>query len=129
MGWAACRCRPRRDTALTAYDWPGNVRELRHALESAALRIAGTSIELEDLAGSMQLPDLTEPVARAKRSLDANQPIDLEKVERLLLQQALQQTAGNVSAAARLLSIGREAMRYRMAKFGLDDGKDETGSD
>jgi DNA-binding NtrC family response regulator len=34
----------------------------------------------------------------------------------------LERTGGNVSAAARLLSIGREAMRYRMMKFGLAPG-------
>jgi DNA-binding NtrC family response regulator len=46
-------------------------------------------------------------------------------VEKTLIERALQRTDGNVSAAARLLSIGREAMRYRMAKFGLTVGSQQ----
>src|SRR4029079_7855780 len=51
---------PEPRESLAAYPWPGNVRELRHALESAALRIGGTSIEVEDLAGSLRVPGLSE---------------------------------------------------------------------
>jgi two-component system, NtrC family, response regulator AtoC len=101
--------------ALRGYIWPGNVRELQHALESAALSIAGSVIEVGDLP----VPAVNDPIRRAEHALDRDQPIDLEEVERALIERALRQTGGNASAAARLLSIGREAMRYRMAKFGL----------
>ncbi len=101
--------------ALRDYAWPGNIRELQHALESATLRIGGSTIEPADLP----LASEADPVRRAQRSLDADHPIDLERVERDLIECALRRTGGNVSAAARLLSIGREALRYRMAKFGM----------
>jgi two-component system, NtrC family, response regulator AtoC len=101
--------------ALGQYSWPGNVRELQHALESSALSISGSVIDLVDLP----LPAMADPIRKAEANLDARAPIDLEQVERALIERALRQTDGNVSAAARLLSIGREAMRYRMAKFGL----------
>lgn len=97
------------------HTWPGNVRELRHALESAALSIAGNEIHSQDLP----LPANADPVRRAESSLDAGRPIRLEDVEKSLIERALRATGGNASAAARLLSIGREAMRYRMAKFNL----------
>lgn len=111
--------------ALAGHDWPGNIRELQHALESAALRIAGSVIEAADLP----LPVAADPVRAAERALDGDRPVDLEQVERALIERALGRTGGNVSAAARLLSIGREALRYRMAKFGLQPGeqKEETG--
>jgi len=101
--------------ALLEQDWPGNVRELRHALESAALSIRGSVINRADLP----LP-AGDPLREAEHVLETGRPISLEEVERRLIQKALQQTGGNVSAAARLLSIGREALRYRMAKF--EDG-------
>ena len=104
---------------LRDYDWPGNVRELQHALESAALSITGSLIEVCDLP----LPVAVDPVRRAERAVDADRPIDLEQVEKSLIERALARTGGNVSAAARLLSIGREALRYRMAKFGLPAGE------
>jgi len=98
---------------LRQYSWPGNVRELQHALESATLSVAGSVIE----AGDLPMPTMTDPVRRAMRALEQDQPIRLEDVERELIQQAMRQTGGNVSAAARLLSIGREALRYRLSKF------------
>lgn len=110
---------PASRDALLNHDWPGNVRELHHALEGAALSITGPVIDLPDLDGTLRRSGLAEPVRRAERAIDLDQPIDLEQLERLLLERALQRSGGNVSAAARLLSIGREAMRYRMAKFGL----------
>jgi len=112
--------------ALQAYDWPGNVRELRHSLESAALAIAGPVIDVPDLAGSLKWPAIADPIQRAERALAGDRPINLEEVEKALIQQALERTGGNVSAAARLLSIGREAMRYRMVKFGLGSGGEEV---
>jgi DNA-binding NtrC family response regulator len=106
---------------IREYSWPGNVRELQHALESAALTIAGSMIEPQDLP----LPTMVDPLRRAVRSLDHDQPINLDEVEKELIQQAMQRTGGNVSAAARLLSIGREALRYRLGKFNL--ATDSTG--
>ena len=108
--------------ALNQYSWPGNVRELQHALESATLMIAGSQIEPNDLP----MPTMADPVRRAMRALEQDQPVNLEDVERELIQQAMRRTSGNVSAAARLLSIGREALRYRLGKFGLagEGGKD-----
>ncbi|GMV98482.1 MAG: sigma-54-dependent Fis family transcriptional regulator [Phycisphaerae bacterium] len=114
-GLAELRLSPAARERLQAGTWPGNVRELKHALESAALSISGTLIEADDLP--MQAAG--DPVRRAQRAIEAGQPINLEQVERALIELALKQTGGNISAAARLLSIGREALRYRMAKFGL----------
>lgn len=106
---------------LVRHAWPGNVRELRHSLESAALAIRGTVIDVVDLP----VPKLDDPIRRAERMLDNDEPVDLELIEKALIERALRRTEGNVSAAARLLSIGREAMRYRMTKFGLGSGGDE----
>lgn len=110
---------------LKEYAWPGNVRELQHTLESATLAIAGSVIEANDLA----LPTLADPARRALRSLDQDQPVSLENVERELIAHAMRRTGGNVSAAARLLSIGREALRYRLGKYGLAGENDSPAQD
>ncbi|MBZ5516412.1 MAG: sigma-54 dependent transcriptional regulator [Acidobacteriia bacterium] len=44
----------------------------------------------------------------------------LEEVERELVGLALKQTAGNQTHAAKLLDISRDALRYKMKKFGFD---------
>ena len=43
----------------------------------------------------------------------------MEKVEEALVRQALKMTNGNQTKAAKLLDISRDALRYRMQKFGL----------
>ena len=111
--------------ALHNHYWPGNVRELQHALESAALSIGGSTIEAADLPR----PAMADPVRRAERAIEADQPIDLERLEKSLIERALRRTDGNVSAAARLLSIGREAMRYRMVKYGLSTEASSAGEE
>ncbi|MGQ9648568.1 MAG: sigma-54-dependent transcriptional regulator [Phycisphaerae bacterium] len=114
-GIAGLNLTPAARELLRQHRWPGNVRELQHALESAALSISGSTIDAADLP----VPVSADPIKRAERNLDEGTPIDLEQLERSLIERALKQTGGNASAAARLLSIGREAMRYRMSKFGL----------
>ena len=46
--------------------------------------------------------------------------ISLESVERSLIKQALNRSMGNQSNAAKLLSLTRDTLRYRMRKFGLE---------
>jgi DNA-binding NtrC family response regulator len=48
--------------------------------------------------------------------------IDSEAVEKSFLEQALSRSDGNQSSAARLLSISRYALRYRMQKFKIESG-------
>jgi len=45
----------------------------------------------------------------------------LEEVERMLVEQALRQARGNQSQAARLLAVSRDALRYKMKKFRLEE--------
>ncbi|MBN1490102.1 MAG: sigma-54-dependent Fis family transcriptional regulator, partial [Phycisphaerae bacterium] len=107
--------------AVRRYRWPGNVRELANAMERAVLVGTGPVIGVADLplAADSVRSASTGPADRILAGLSAGRAISLDDLERTVLEQALRQTGGNVSAAARLLSIGREAMRYRMGKFGL----------
>jgi DNA-binding NtrC family response regulator len=49
----------------------------------------------------------------------------LEDVEHALVELALQQSHGNQIKAAKLLSISRDALRYKMKKFGLSHSEEE----
>jgi two-component system, NtrC family, response regulator AtoC len=49
--------------------------------------------------------------------------VDLEAVERGLIDQALARAKGNQTQAARLLGITRYALRYRLEKHGLASAK------
>jgi two-component system response regulator AtoC len=47
----------------------------------------------------------------------------LDEAEKALIENALSQSNGNVSEAARLLRITRMTIRYRMDKHGIRAGK------
>ena len=114
--------------ALMHYEWPGNIRELRNAIERGVILAAGEEridvAHLPDFVRGVGLPSANGHGARA--GLPAVLPrdgLDLKAArdawERCLVEQALERTAGNQSAAARLLGLTRDELRYRVEKFDL----------
>jgi two-component system response regulator AtoC len=127
---------------LMNYDWPGNVRELKNALERAMILEEGNQLRPDDLPfsvasgrGGAALGEnkLGAPVeaqtSPGKRRLPAlsipEGGTSLEDVEHALVELALQQSHGNQIKAAKLLSISRDALRYKMKKFGLAQHSEE----
>jgi len=107
---------------LCAYTWPGNVRELRNIIEQAVFMAQGEYIGSEQLniapALSKRLP--TPGAAAESKQGEVVLPsegISLEEVERNLVVQAIEQAAGNVTRAAKLLGLSRDTLRYRMEKY------------
>jgi DNA-binding NtrC family response regulator len=80
------------------------------------------------------LPAVATPTLASWRPLPSGRMIpvlelpregtSLEEVERELVGLALRQTGGNQTHAAKLLDISRDALRYKMKKFGLDSESD-----
>ncbi len=106
---------------LQRYRWPGNVRELRNVIERTVILLPGEIIQPSDLPPEIRLSPGTGRGSGASCPFVLPEDgVDLEAVERGLLEQALTRTSGNQSAAARLLGITRYALRYRMEKFGVD---------
>jgi two-component system, NtrC family, response regulator AtoC len=110
---------PSARDALVAYPWPGNVRELIHVVERAALLHPGQALAREALGLG---PAPATPVATGRNAVAVDfsmGPIDLEAVERSLIEQALQHAGWNRARAAELLGLSRETLRYRIEKFRL----------
>ncbi|HSJ14728.1 MAG TPA: sigma-54 dependent transcriptional regulator [Longimicrobiales bacterium] len=100
---------------LLRYEWPGNVRELRNVIERAVLLAEG-----EVLGKSMLPPELC---AAHLDDLDSGvelgpDGLDIEALERTLLQQALVRAGGNRTTAGRLLGLSRHQIRNRLKKYG-----------
>ncbi|NJD20198.1 MAG: hypothetical protein FIA95_13065 [Gemmatimonadetes bacterium] len=51
--------------------------------------------------------------------------MSFDEMEVRILSRALERCEGNVSAAARLLGISRQTLRYRIEKHGLSSGGEE----
>jgi len=101
-----------------SYSWLGNVRELRNVIERAMILGDGDTLLMEHLPMEIlgQASRHGQVIEGIRIPPDG---ISLEKVEEALVKQALKMTNGNQTKAARLLDISRDALRYRMQKFGM----------
>ncbi len=98
------------------YGWPGNVRELRNVCERAVLLCKSNVIEEEDIVlGNMGVP---QPADVGNMPIPA-EGLDFDQLEKGLLEQAMAQSGGNQTKAAKLLNMSRDTFRYRLEKFDL----------
>jgi two-component system response regulator AtoC len=110
---------PAARDALVAYTWPGNVRELNHVIERAALLHPGQALG-PDILGLSLATGAAVAVTKDGVGVDWSRgPIELEAVERSLIEQALHHAGWNRARAAELLGLSRETLRYRIEKFRL----------
>jgi transcriptional regulator with PAS, ATPase and Fis domain len=101
---------------LGSYNWPGNVRELRNAIERAVLLSKNTTLEPTDFI--LGMGDSADAIGIQNLQLPPK-GVDLQEVEEQLVRQAMNRANGNQSKAARLLSLSRDQLRYRLEKFNL----------
>jgi transcriptional regulator with AAA-type ATPase domain/tetratricopeptide (TPR) repeat protein len=96
---------------LLTYDWPGNVRELSHLMERVTLLVPGVDV------GRETLERLRVPLAPAAPTVPAPTVTDDEPTR---IREALARSGGNVVRAARILGLGRNALRHRMRRYGIE---------
>ncbi|MBE0597700.1 MAG: sigma-54-dependent Fis family transcriptional regulator [Desulfuromonadales bacterium] len=107
---------------LMRYRWPGNVRELRNVVERICIMYNSETLRPEHLPGEMFG---TAPRREAPFSFDL--PPEgvvlealVEQIERDLITKAIAVTGGNVAKTARLLSIPRGTLRYKLEKYDIE---------
>ena len=103
---------------LGNYNWPGNVRELKNVIERAMILVEEDTLLMEHLPIEI-LGQASKQGGVIEGIRIPPEGISMEKVEEALVRQALKMTNGNQTRAAKLLDISRDALRYRMQKFGL----------
>jgi len=109
----------RAQIAMARYHWPGNVRELENSLGHACMMTMTDTIDVEDLPPVIRAQQRSAAAAPAAADAEGAEGTSFEEHERELLVDALTRSGGNQSAAARLLQISRDRMRYKMAKYNL----------
>ncbi len=93
---------------LRNHPWPGNIRELSHVVERAVLMARGDVIGAQDL-GLQPSPNSARPL----------EEMNLDEVERFLIQKTLARFDGNARQAAEALGLSRSAFYRRLEKYGL----------
>ena len=106
--------------ALEAYDWPGNVRALRHACERAVILSDGDAFTEADFSLSRGLaPSRAAAVAAPAPAPAVRDDLNLERVEKQMVEEALKKHSYNISLAASELGLTRASLYRRMEKHGL----------
>ena len=103
---------------LQSHRWPGNVRELRNVVERALILETGREVEafsLPDFAVESRLQKSAPLAVAPDESLDQA----LERLERELIQNMLEQSSFNLTRAAEGLKLSRHSLRYRMQRLNM----------
>jgi DNA-binding NtrC family response regulator len=114
--------------ALQQRDWPGNIRELANVVERAVILSRGGVLRPELFVDDMismsvapRAPSSTPttaasaaPAVPAADSPPAPEGFNLDDLERLAIQRALQATNGNRTRAAKLLGISERTLRNKL---------------
>ena len=100
---------------LTRYSWPGNVRELQHVVERAVILSEKQELTLGDFLIRSRDPNVFE----TSDTGEADQPLNLEDLERSAIENAIKKSNGNLTVAAKILGVGRTTLYRKMAKYGL----------
>jgi DNA-binding NtrC family response regulator len=113
------RLSPEVLSALEEHHWPGNVRELENLIQRLVVTTRHEIITASDLPSRV----LARSVAAQEAILLPEEGTDLDEqlrqLEVALLSTALRRANGSKSAAARLLSIDVQRMKYLCRKYSL----------
>jgi hydrogenase-4 transcriptional activator len=121
LGKADVRLSPETLDLFDAFSWPGNVRQLRNEIQRAvAMAPPGAAIT----------PDLLSPVfvgasegpapSRRVRNVNVTLGAAVERLEREMIETALQRTAGNISRTAIALGLTRRGLYLKMERLGIE---------
>lgn len=94
---------------MAKYNWPGNVRELQHTIEKAVILCR------ENILLPIELGDYH---SQQGHSINLHS-MDLEEVEKLLINKALVKHSGNITETAKELGLTRASLYRRMEKHGI----------
>ena len=106
---------------LESYPWPGNVRELRNVVERVALLARGQTIRAADLSASIGSAGASAVPAREAGAASVGLPtLQLDELERMAIEEALERTGWHQGRAAEGLGISPRTLHRKIRSLGLE---------
>jgi hydrogenase-4 transcriptional activator len=106
-----------------AFSWPGNVRQLRNEVQRAVALTSASGVVTPDVlsvafagAGGESAGGSTATRSRNSRASLASA---VEKLEREMIEAALQRSGGNISRTARALGLTRRGLYLKMERLDI----------
>ncbi len=107
---------------LMNHHWQGNIRELQNVINRAVLLTSGKAMRVEDLADTLEVKKEFSTTDFEHRNSDLFEKLPYNKAKKeflsrftsIYLTSALKKTNGNVTAAAKLSGIERQAFQRLM---------------
>ncbi|MBN1470244.1 MAG: sigma 54-interacting transcriptional regulator [Syntrophaceae bacterium] len=101
-----------------SHKWPGNVRELENCMERAILMTKTDTVDCLHLPPSMQFKE-KESARKDRGKLSSI----VEAQEKSLIIDALEETGGNQTKAAKILGTTKRILQYKISKMGINPKK------
>ncbi len=125
---------------LSRHSWPGHVRELENVIKRSLVLAMGDLISEEDIRGATEFAHPSAAdwtlLARDELAKTLDRPASpsaqgpywlfIERLERVVITEALQRSGGNQIQAAGLLGINRNTLRRKIVELKIQPS--ETGS-
>ncbi len=109
---------------LSAYHWPGNVRELENVIERSVIVCSGAVIEGNDLPPTLQIKSVSQ---QGKRKDTFENMV--AAYERLIIIDALKDSSGNQTEAAKILGTTKRIIQYKVTKYNIEYNKFKRSGD
>lgn len=109
---------------LEAYEWPGNVRELENIIQRLVVMVNSRVLTLEHLPQHLLQHSATSQQAMLIPETGVDFDAEMERIEVAYLNAALRRTGGKKSAAAALLQVDGQRMKYLCRKHHIDNRYD-----
>ncbi|ADR18172.1 sigma-54-dependent transcriptional regulator [Calditerrivibrio nitroreducens] len=100
------------------YPWYGNVRELESFIQKVIIMSDGVEISEDEVKQFLNY-DNTHINSTPKSGKVNNENKSLEDIEKELIENALRETGGNITKAAKKLGLTFRTLQYRIGKYGI----------
>lgn len=102
---------------LSRYPWPGNIRELENTVKQAIILGGGSMVTSEHLPVAVRTGYQEGATGSALDSRPLREAVS--ELERRMIAQALAETGGNRTEAAKRLGLSRRALIYKIEEYRL----------
>lgn len=103
-------------------EWIGNVRELQNEIEKAVILAPTDTIELKDL--SPEFEDIPPVTPTGSDNAVGKVGMAIDDIEKEAIEKTLEETGGNRTEAAKILSMSLSTLYRRLKFYGISDRAD-----